>query len=106
MGWVRSFLRRTGQQSLAGAWRGPVPVELEQLPDTFALAAEVDAVSPTFPQVLFVKVRRGTRSSVEARSYLTERQLPVMASEIHLQRNRNARYAGSGVSRCSPGRGR
>jgi chromosome partitioning protein len=62
----------------------PSPVELEQLPDTFALAAEVDAMSPTFAQVLFVKVRRGTRSSVEARSYLTDRELPVMAAEIHL----------------------
>ena len=62
----------------------PSPVELEQLPDTFALAAEVDAMSPTFAQVLFVKVRRGTRSSVEARNYLTDRELPVMAAEIHL----------------------
>ena len=41
-------------------------------------------ISPTFAQVLFVKVRRGTRSSVEARRYLTERELPVMAAEIHL----------------------
>lgn len=62
----------------------PSPVELEQLPDTFALAAEVDAISPTFAQVLFVKVRRGTRSSVEARRYLTEHELPVIAAEIHL----------------------
>jgi chromosome partitioning protein len=62
----------------------PSPVELEQLPDTFALAAEVDAISPTFAQVLFVKVRRGTRSSIEARSYLTEHDLPVMAAEVHL----------------------
>jgi chromosome partitioning protein len=62
----------------------PSPVELEQLPDTFGLAAEVDAISPTFAQVLFVKVRRGTRSSVEARAYLTERNLPVMAAEVHL----------------------
>lgn len=62
----------------------PSPVELEQLPDTFALAAEVDAISPTFAQVLFVKVRRRTRSSVEARSYLTEHQLPVLDTEIHL----------------------
>jgi chromosome partitioning protein len=62
----------------------PSPVELEQLPDTFALAAEVDAISATFAQVLFVKVRRGTRSSVEARRYLTDRELPVMTAEIHL----------------------
>ena len=62
----------------------PSPVELEQLPDTFALAAEVDAVSPTFAQVMFAKVRRGTRSSIEARRYLTEHELPVMAAEVHL----------------------
>jgi chromosome partitioning protein len=62
----------------------PSPVELEQLPDTFALAAEVDAISPVFAQVLFVKVRRGTRSAVEARNYLTDHGLPVMTSEIHL----------------------
>jgi chromosome partitioning protein len=62
----------------------PSPVELEQLPDTFTLAAEVDAISPTFAQVMFAKVRRGTRSSVEARNYLTERELPVMTAEIHL----------------------
>ena len=62
----------------------PSPVELEQLPDTFTLAAEIDAVSPVFAQVMFSKVRRGTRSSVEARSYLTDRDLPVMAAEIHL----------------------
>lgn len=62
----------------------PSPVELEQLPDTFTLAAEVDAVSPTFAQVMFAKVRRGTRSSVEARRYLTDHDLPVMAAEIHL----------------------
>jgi chromosome partitioning protein len=62
----------------------PSPVELEQLPDTFALAAEVDAISPTFAQVLFVKVRRGTRSAAEARNYLVERELPVMTTDIHL----------------------
>ena len=39
---------------------------------------------PTFAQVLFVKVRRGTRSSVEARAHLTGREVPVMTSEIHL----------------------
>jgi len=62
----------------------PSPVELEQLPDTFDLAAEVDALSPTYVRVLFVKVRRGTRSAAEARRYLIWRSLPVMASEIHL----------------------
>lgn len=62
----------------------PSPVELEQLPDTFALAAEVDAVSPTFAQVMFAKVRRGTRSSIAARGWLTDHELPVLAAEVHL----------------------
>jgi chromosome partitioning protein len=62
----------------------PSPVELEQLQDTFTLAAEVDAVSQTFAQVMFAKVRRGTRSSVEARRYLDDHELPVMGAEVHL----------------------
>jgi len=62
----------------------PSPVELEQLPDTFTLAAEVDAISPVFTQVLMVKVRRGTRSSIEARGWLTEHGLPVMDAQVHL----------------------
>lgn len=62
----------------------PSPVELEQLQDTFTLAAEVDAIAPTFAQVLFVKVRRGTRSAVEAREYLIAHGLPVVGAEVHL----------------------
>lgn len=61
----------------------PSPLELEQLPETFALATEVDVISPVFAQVMFAKVLRGTRSSVEARAWLTERQLPVMDAETH-----------------------
>lgn len=61
----------------------PSPVELEQLPDTFALAAEVDAISPTFAQVLLVRVKARTRSSVDARAFLTDRDLPVMAADVH-----------------------
>jgi chromosome partitioning protein len=61
----------------------PSPLELEQLPDTFDLAAEVDAHSPVFSQVMLAKIRRGTRSSVEARRWLTERELPVMTTETH-----------------------
>src|ERR1022692_2048147 len=63
----------------------PSPIELEQLPDTFALAAEVDAASPVFTQVLLVKVRAGTRSAIEARNYLTEHELPVMEVSVHLR---------------------
>jgi chromosome partitioning protein len=63
----------------------PSPIELEQLGDTFGLAAEVDAVSPVFTQVLLVKVRAGTRSAIEARNYLTEHELPVMEVSVHLR---------------------
>jgi chromosome partitioning protein len=63
----------------------PSPVELEQLPDTFTLAAEIDAISPVFAQVLFVKVRLGTRSSLEARAYLDRLGVPVMDCEIRLR---------------------
>jgi chromosome partitioning protein len=62
----------------------PSPSELEQLPDTFTLAAEVDAHSPVFAQVMFAKVRRGTRSSTAAREWLVEHELPVMTAETHL----------------------
>ena len=62
----------------------PSPAELEQLPDTFALAAEVDAISPVYARVLLVKVRSGTRSAAEAREWLTSRDLPVMKAQVHL----------------------
>jgi chromosome partitioning protein len=62
----------------------PSPVELEQLPDTFTLAAEVDTISPTFVQVLLVKVRRGTRSAAEARRWLADHDLAAMDAEVHL----------------------
>ena len=61
----------------------PSPVELKQLAATFELAALADALSPTFAQVLLVKVRRGTRSSAEARRFLLERNLPVLSAEVH-----------------------
>lgn len=63
----------------------PYPMELEQLPDTFALAAEVDAQSPVWPRVLLCKVRSGTRSSVEARAYLDRMELPVLDAEVALR---------------------
>ena len=61
----------------------PSPSELEQIPETLALAAEVDAISPVYARVLLVKVRAGTRSAIEARSWLTSRGLPVMDAEVH-----------------------
>jgi chromosome partitioning protein len=62
----------------------PSAIELRRLPATFDLAAKVDVISPVYGKVLLVKVRTGTRSSVEARQMLTELELPVMRSEIHL----------------------
>lgn len=62
----------------------PSPVDVEQLSDTFELAARVDAVSPVSAWVLLVKVRRGTRSAVEVRTYLGDRGWPVMDTEVHL----------------------
>jgi chromosome partitioning protein len=61
----------------------PSPMELEQLEDTFTLAAEVDAISETFTQVMLAKVRRNTLSSVQAREWLTDHELPVMTAELH-----------------------
>lgn len=63
----------------------PNPLDLDQLPETFALAGEIDAVSPVFAQVLLVKVRGGTRASSEARGFLNDHRLPVMTAEVHLR---------------------
>ena len=62
----------------------PSPVDWSSCPTRSSLAAEVDAISPVFAQVLFREGAQQIRSSVEARSYLTDHQLPVMAAEIHL----------------------
>jgi len=61
----------------------PSPAELEQLPDTFALAGEVDAISPTFSQVLLAKVKTGTRSAREARDLLDNLGLATMDAVVH-----------------------
>jgi len=63
----------------------PSPMELRKLGHTFQAAAEADAVSPVTARVLLVKVRAGTRSSVEARDYLHELGLPVMDAQVHLR---------------------
>lgn len=71
----------------------PSPLELEQLAPTFELAAEVDAISATYAYVLLCKVRTGTRSSVEARTYLTEHKLSVLQTEIHLWETYSLAYS-------------
>lgn len=74
----------------------PSPVELEQLADTLALAAEIDATSPVYPRVLLVKVRAGTRSSVEARRWLTDRGLPVLTAQVSLRESYALSYGTAG----------
>lgn len=62
----------------------PRPMELRELGITFALAEEVSVTHPVKVAVLLVQVRRGTRSSVDARTVLEEMQLPVLKNETHL----------------------
>lgn len=63
----------------------PSVPELRQLPSTFEVATEVDAISPVFAHVLLVKVRRGTKSAVVARDYLTGLDLPVISADVPLR---------------------
>lgn len=62
----------------------PSPMELRRLSDTFSLAAEIDAISAVWAHVLLCKVRTGTRSSLEARSFLEGLDLPVIETSPHL----------------------
>lgn len=59
----------------------PRPMDLRELPATFALAAEVDAVHPLSVSTLLVQVRARTRSGVEARTLLESMDVPVLASQ-------------------------
>lgn len=62
----------------------PSTGELRELPKTFDLAAEVDAVHPLRAAVLLVQVRSGTRSGAEARGLLGELDMPVFDAEVRL----------------------
>lgn len=69
----------------------PSTGEMRELPKTFELAADVDAVHPLTASVLLVQVRVGTRSSLEAREILSELDMPVLASQVRfLERYRLA----------------
>lgn len=63
----------------------PRPLDLAELPKTFALAAEVDTTNPLLASVLLVQVRAGTRSAPETRQLLEEQELPVLRSQIRLR---------------------
>jgi chromosome partitioning protein len=63
----------------------PRPLDVREVDETLKVAAEVDDRHPLAVSVLLVQVRRGTRSAVEARTYLEgDRQLPVLAAEVRL----------------------
>lgn len=60
----------------------PSTGEMRELPKTFGLAADVDAVHPLTASVLLVQVRVGTRSSLEAREILSELDMPVLGAQV------------------------
>lgn len=62
----------------------PAPLDLRRLPPTFALAAEVDAISAVTATALLTRVRAGTRAPGDARAVLADMSLPVCSTEIHL----------------------
>jgi chromosome partitioning protein len=62
----------------------PRPMDLRELPATFALAAEVDVVHPLDVSTLLVQVRARTRSGVEARSFLEGMGVPVLVAQTRL----------------------
>jgi chromosome partitioning protein len=69
----------------------PSTGELRELPKTFELAAEIDAVHPLRAVVLLVQVRSGTRSGTEARALLEEMDIPTLTAEVRfLERYRLA----------------
>lgn len=63
----------------------PSVLDIVELPATFAVAAEIDAIHPIYASVLLTKVRSGTRSSVNVRAALAERDIPVFRSQIGLR---------------------
>jgi chromosome partitioning protein len=62
----------------------PSTGELRELPKTFDLASEIDALHPLQVAVLLVQVRSGTRSAGEARSLLAELDMPTLSAEVRL----------------------
>src|SRR5215210_5258361 len=62
----------------------PSTGELRELPKTFDLASEIDALHPLQVAVLLVQVRSGTRSAGEARALLAELDMPTLSAEVRL----------------------
>ncbi|KAA1011525.1 ParA family protein [Pseudonocardia sp. EV170527-09] len=71
----------------------PRPLDLEELPATFELAAEVDVTHPLHAAVLLVMVRGGTRAAAEARAMVTEDLgLPLLDTVTHLRESYSLAY--------------
>ncbi len=62
----------------------PSTGEIRELPRTFDLAVEVDAIHPLRASVLLVQVRSGTRTAADARTLLGELDMPMLAAEVRL----------------------
>jgi chromosome partitioning protein len=62
----------------------PTTDELRELPKTFEVAAEVDAIHPLWVAVLLVQVRPGTTSEQDARELLTSFDMPAFEAQVRL----------------------
>jgi chromosome partitioning protein len=62
----------------------PTTDELRELPKTFDIAAEVDAIHPLWVSVLLVQVRPGMTSETDARDLLSKLDMPAFDSYVRL----------------------
>jgi len=68
------------------------PLDLDELPATLDLAAEVDVTNPLLASVLLVKVRPRTRSLADAREWLVAKQMPVLRAQVGLRESYSLAY--------------
>jgi chromosome partitioning protein len=64
---------------------GPGPMDLDRLPDTLELVAEVAAGHPVRTHLLATRVRQATRSGREIRAHLERLEVPVLEAQIPLR---------------------
>lgn len=62
----------------------PTTDELRELPKTFEVATEVDAIHPLWVAVLLVQVRPGMTSEQDARELLTGLDMPAFDAQVRL----------------------
>lgn len=63
----------------------PRALDIVELPVTFRVASEIDAVHPVLASVLLTQVRASTRASVDVRAVLLERGIPTFRSQVGLR---------------------